>query len=110
MNHPRPAAIGLSASDRIRPEELEWQLEGLCREDDPRKWFPDFSQDFSKEARAICMQCPVQKECRDWGLVKGEQYGIWGGLTEEERIAFWKGKPVRRRRKHRSTMEAWGVA
>lgn len=107
---PRPAAIGLSTNDLIRSDELEWQMQGLCREDDPRKWFPDFTQDFTNEAKAICRSCPVMKACRDWGLKRHEQYGIWGGVTEEERVAFWEGKPVRRRRTHIKTLRAWGVA
>lgn len=35
------------------------------------------------EAKAICMTCPVRPECAKQGM--GEEHGIWGGLTEDER-------------------------
>ena len=37
-------------------------------------------------AKAICATCPVIKECREQALRLAEPYGIWGGLTEEERF------------------------
>lgn len=35
-------------------------------------------------AKAICARCPVLPACRTWALAH-EAYGIWGGLTEQER-------------------------
>lgn len=40
------------------------------------------------KAKAVCGRCPVLKECRKHALELPEEYGIWGGLTEEERIAI----------------------
>lgn len=37
------------------------------------------------DAKAICAQCPVAAQCRDWALRTGEPDGIWGGTTPEER-------------------------
>jgi WhiB family redox-sensing transcriptional regulator len=34
-------------------------------------------------AKAICAQCPVRPECRRESTQ--ERFGVWGGLTEEER-------------------------
>jgi WhiB family redox-sensing transcriptional regulator len=34
-------------------------------------------------AKAICAQCPVRAECRRESTQ--ERFGVWGGLTEEER-------------------------
>jgi WhiB family redox-sensing transcriptional regulator len=42
-------------------------------------------------AKRICIGCPVRQECLDYALVSNQRFGIWGGLTEEER------RPVRRR-------------
>jgi hypothetical protein len=65
-------------------------------------WFPEFDRDYSslvsKEerqletqvAKGICNGCTHKIECQRWGL-QYETFGIWGGLTERDRI------PVRRR-------------
>lgn len=36
-------------------------------------------------AKAICRVCPVREECLETALAIKEPYGIWGGLTEQER-------------------------
>lgn len=40
-------------------------------------------------AKTICNSCPVIKECRDYILEEGLRYendfGIWGGMTPQER-------------------------
>jgi len=36
-------------------------------------------------AKAICGECRVIDECRDYALEIREQHGIWGGLNELER-------------------------
>ena len=39
-------------------------------------------------AKAICVQCPVLEECREYALGVREIHGIWGGLNEMERRAL----------------------
>ena len=65
-------------------------------------WFPEFDIDslstISKEeikielqaAKSICNTCTHKIECQRWGL-NYERFGIWGGLTERDRI------PIRKR-------------
>jgi WhiB family redox-sensing transcriptional regulator len=36
-------------------------------------------------AKAVCARCPVVHECLSWALETGQDAGVWGGLTEEER-------------------------
>ncbi|GAF49017.1 putative WhiB family regulatory protein [Rhodococcus wratislaviensis NBRC 100605] len=36
-------------------------------------------------ARPICQHCPVLTQCREHALTTGEPYGIWGGMTEDDR-------------------------
>jgi WhiB family redox-sensing transcriptional regulator len=38
-----------------------------------------------KAAKAVCATCPVLAACRAHALAAQEPYGIWGGLSEEER-------------------------
>jgi WhiB family redox-sensing transcriptional regulator len=71
----------------------EWQLEGSCRDADPRLFFhPEGERGPARrerdaEARAICSGCPVMQECRSHALTVREPYGVWGGLTEDDREA-----------------------
>lgn len=69
----------------------EWQYEGKCREADSTLFFhPEGERGAARRrraeaAKAICATCPVIEECRDHSLAVREPYGVWGGLSEEER-------------------------
>jgi WhiB family redox-sensing transcriptional regulator len=39
--------------------------------------------------------CPVMTDCLQWALETGQEAGVWGGASEDERRAM-------RRRSHRS--------
>lgn len=49
-----------------------------CRDMDTEMWFPSPSDDRSA-AVAVCERCPLQLECRSWGIYQ-RHAGIWGGL------------------------------
>jgi WhiB family transcriptional regulator, redox-sensing transcriptional regulator len=73
-------------------EELwEWQLHAVCRGMDSSVFFsPDTERGPRRRrreaaAKAICAGCPVIANCRAHALQVHEPYGIWGGLTENER-------------------------
>jgi hypothetical protein len=36
-------------------------------------------------ARAVCGECAHRVECLSWALDTGQEFGMWGGLTPEER-------------------------
>jgi WhiB family redox-sensing transcriptional regulator len=38
------------------------------------------------KARAVCGECPVLVQCREWAR-ENREYGFWGGESEEERAA-----------------------
>ncbi len=69
----------------------EWQYEGACREADPTLFFhPEGERGSARRrraaaAKAICAECPVLNECREHSLAVREPYGVWGGLSEDER-------------------------
>ena len=69
----------------------DWQLEAACRgmED---TWFfpPDREQAKARtsrisRAKAVCAHCPALIPCRDFALDNGEVFGVWGGLSEDDR-------------------------
>ena len=43
-------------------------------------------------AKVVCAGCPVIQQCREDALTRREPYGVWGGLTEEEREAIWSAE------------------
>jgi WhiB family transcriptional regulator, redox-sensing transcriptional regulator len=73
----------------------EWQYQGACREADPALFFhPEGERGPSRRNRdqaavAICAGCPVIEQCRQHGLSVQEPYGVWGGLTEDDREAIY---------------------
>jgi WhiB family redox-sensing transcriptional regulator len=67
----------------------DWRDYAACRDGDPELFFPDCDTRSArtqvKTAKLICRGCPVQMTCLDWALASGQESGIWGGLTEDER-------------------------
>lgn len=39
------------------------------------------------QVKAICGMCKNLYPCREWGI-KHEEFGVWGGWTEQERRAY----------------------
>jgi WhiB family redox-sensing transcriptional regulator len=69
-----------------------WQQTAACRGPNQAIFFPPprlerRSEKRSREQRAkeVCRSCNVQEKCLAYALTIGEQHGIWGGLTENER-------------------------
>lgn len=50
--------------------------------------FPGTHKDDIATAKAYCHRCPVIEACLEWALDSGENTGVWGGLTENERGAM----------------------
>ena len=53
-------------------------------ERDPDDWWSGQPERVAA-AVAGCQGCPVLEECRAYGLVAGERWGTWGGMSAEER-------------------------
>jgi WhiB family transcriptional regulator, redox-sensing transcriptional regulator len=81
-------------------EEWEWQYKGACRDLDPEMFFhPDGERgprrrNRENAAKAICASCPVIAACRAHALAVQEPYGIWGGLSEDDRTAILERQGV----------------
>ena len=74
-----------------------WQQAGACRTLGPESFFhPEGERGPARRNRAsaaksVCDSCPVLRQCREHALTVREPYGVWGGLTEEERAAVYAG-------------------
>jgi len=75
----------------------EWQLEGACQAQDSELFFhPEGERGPSRSgreaaAKAVCAACPVLEQCRAHALAAREPYGVWGGLSEHERLQLLDG-------------------
>jgi WhiB family transcriptional regulator, redox-sensing transcriptional regulator len=73
----------------------EWEVGGSCRHADPALFFhPEGERGPRRRnrdaaAKAVCATCPVMRQCREHALAVREPYGVWGGLTEDEREVIY---------------------
>ena len=67
----------------------DWRDEAQCAQTDPEAFFPEKGGS-TRDAKAVCANCPVRQQCLDWAIETGETFGVWGGLSERERRAYAK--------------------
>ena len=87
-----PSAVNtISAALKPQNDFWAWQEKGLCRDKDSEVFFlesnmrGDNKNHHISVAKSICKPCPVKNECLGHALAVPENYGVWGGLSEEER-------------------------
>lgn len=68
---------------------MDWRHVAACRDEDPELFFPIGSTGPAllqvEEAKSVCRQCDVVDACLTWALETGQDAGVWGGLSEDER-------------------------
>lgn len=62
-----------------------WRQRAACAGTDPALFY-DPDPDAEHAAKQICAACPVRGPCAADAAARGEPHGIWGGLTEHERL------------------------
>lgn len=69
----------------------DWRHFSACRDEDADLFFPVGTSGpaliQAEQAKAICRRCPVTDDCLRWALSSGEDSGVWGGMSEDERRA-----------------------
>jgi len=75
-----------------------WIEKAKCRGTDPDLFFPERGES-TKEAKSVCRDCPIKRECLEYAVQGVEKFGIWGEMSERER------RTVRRERKERLAAE-----
>lgn len=74
----------------------EWQYQGACLGMDSSMFFhPEGERGSARHkrderAKAVCERCPVIAQCRDHALRTHEPYGVWGGMSEDERRTHYE--------------------
>ena len=72
-------------------------MRAACRQVDSAVFFsPDGERGPARQvrearAKAICARCPVIRECAAHAITAGERHGVWGGLSERDRLTFRLG-------------------
>ncbi len=75
-----------SSSGRPGRDAPGWRERAACEGEDLDTFFPVGSALWqAQRATSICAGCPVTEECLSYALSTGQDHGIWGGLTSEER-------------------------
>lgn len=64
--------------------DQSWTEFALCAQTDPEAFFPEKGGS-TRDAKKVCLSCPVRSECLEYALMNNERFGIWGGLSERER-------------------------
>lgn len=77
---------------RNQEAEVDWRHKAVCREEDPELFFPIGNTGPAllqiEQAKLVCRRCPVIDECLKWALESGQDSGVWGGTSEDERRAI----------------------
>ena len=68
----------------VRAPMGDWVNQAACAGLDPDLFHPTRGEP-TDAAKTICEACPVRAECLDYALRTNQQFGIWGGLTEQAR-------------------------
>lgn len=96
---PRPTGRGgASWKERVT---MDWRHRAECLNHDPELFFPIGNTGPAitqiQEAKAVCQGCDVMTACLKFALETGQDSGVWGGLSEDERRSL-KRRNARARR------------
>lgn len=75
---------------------MDWVHRAKCRDVDPELFFPVGTTGPAaaqiEAAKEVCVKCSVRDECLEWALVTGQDAGVWGGTSEEERRSIRRAR------------------
>ena len=69
----------------------QWRQNAACRGMPvdaffhPENTYGPTRRRLEEAAKKVCAGCSVRAQCGEWALTTREVYGVYGGLTEEER-------------------------
>jgi WhiB family transcriptional regulator, redox-sensing transcriptional regulator len=78
-----------------------WRAQGACRQEDPELFFPLGPAGPGllqlARAKAVCARCQARAGCLQFAVETGQDYGVWGGMSEEERRVLRRDRARRAR-------------
>jgi WhiB family redox-sensing transcriptional regulator len=80
---------------------MNWRDRAACLNEEPELFFPIGNTGPAvlqiEQAKTVCHHCEVVETCLEWAMESGQDAGVWGGMSEEERLAL-KRRNARARR------------
>jgi WhiB family transcriptional regulator, redox-sensing transcriptional regulator len=70
-----------------------------CHLYDPDLWFAESPADL-EQAKALCVDCPIRRQCLSSALEREEPWGVWGGEIFERGTVVARKRPRGRPRKN----------
>jgi WhiB family transcriptional regulator, redox-sensing transcriptional regulator len=71
---------------------MTWRDRGACLDEDGELFFPVGNTGpallQTEKAKAVCRRCEVVDSCLSWAMESGQDAGVWGALSEDERRAL----------------------
>ncbi|MFE9095705.1 WhiB family transcriptional regulator [Streptomyces sp. NPDC007264] len=71
--------------EAITASDIAWQEQALCAQTGADFFFPEPGSSV-REAKRICGLCGIRSACLAYALENDERFGVWGGLSEKERM------------------------
>jgi len=94
-------SVTLSTSTASSAATADWRHHAVCSAEDPELFFPIGNTGPAllqiEAAKSVCRRCPVMETCLQWALTTGQNDGVVGGMSEDERRAM-----KRRASRHRA--------
>jgi len=80
---------------------MTWRNRAACLDENPELFFPIGNTGPAllqiEEAKAVCRRCEIVETCLERAMESGQDAGVWGGMSEDERAAL-KRRNARARR------------
>jgi len=80
---------------------MTWRDRAACLDEDPELFFPVGNTCPAllqiEKAKIVCRRCEVVDNCLNWAMESGQDAGVWGALSDDERRAL-KRRNARARR------------
>jgi hypothetical protein len=84
---PTPQAVRRQARAKVwEVQDKGWLVHAACNGMNPDIWFPEKGNTRDADlAKEICLACPVKDDCLADAMIRGEEFGIWGGVSQRGR-------------------------
>ncbi len=81
---------------------MDWRHSAACRDEEPELFFPIGNTGPAlqqiDEAKRVCQSCDVIEPCLNWAIESGQDAGVWGGMSEDERRSLKRRRARERAR------------
>jgi WhiB family transcriptional regulator, redox-sensing transcriptional regulator len=77
----------------------DWRDASACQDIDTELFFPVGRTGAAvvqiEAAKAVCLECAARVACLHFAVSTNQEYGVWGGTSEEERLQLrraWRAR------------------